>query len=75
MKHCLPDMVLSNNAANAANAGIAVIAGNDESRGVIENVVASFREARDVNSSVPAIRPFPALSFPAFTAISALTAF
>jgi hypothetical protein len=77
MKHYLPDMELSNNAV------IAAIAGNDrcgnaesgESHGVTEDVVASFKEARDLNSSVPAIRPLPPLSFPAFTAISAITAF
>ena len=72
MKYYLPDMALSDNAAIAESA---VIAGNGESDGVTENVVASFKEARDVNLSVRAIRPFPALSFSAFPAISALTAF
>jgi hypothetical protein len=72
MKHCLSDMELSNNAAIAGNA---VNAENGESRGVTENVVASFKEARNVNSSVPAIRPFPARSFPAISAITAITAF
>jgi len=63
MKHCLPDMELSNNAG---------MAGNGESRAVTESVVASFKEARDINSSVPAMGPFPALPF---SAISALPAF
>jgi len=73
MKHCLPDMVPSNAviAGNAGNAGSAGSAGNGEGRGVTENVVASFKEARDVNSSIPATRPFPALSFPAISALPA----
>ena len=71
MKYYLPDMVLS----NAVIAGNAVSARSDESRGVAENVAASFEEARDVNSSIPAIQPCPALSFPAISAFPALPAF
>jgi hypothetical protein len=67
MKYCLPDMALSNNAGSAGN-GPCSNAGHGERRGVIGNLVSSFREARDGNLSVPAIRPFPALSFPALTA-------